>query len=43
MVDVMKVTLHHTLHAASGGLKLTRAITLLDGFGGVEYSRKNVL
>ena len=43
VVDVMKVTLRRTLHAARGGVKLTRAITQLDGSGGVEYSRKNVL
>ena len=43
MVDVMKVTLRRTLHAASGGVKLMGAITPLDGSDGVEYSRKNVL
>ena len=43
MVGVMKVTLRRMLHAASGGVKLTCAITPLDGSGGVEYSRKNVL
>ena len=35
MVDVMKVTLRRTLHTASGGVKLTHAITPLDGSGGI--------
>ena len=39
----MKVTLLHMLHAASGGMKLTRVITPLDGSIGVKYIRKNVL
>ena len=43
VVDVMKVTLRHMLHAASDGVKLTHAITPLDGSGGVKYSCKNVL
>ena len=30
-------------YVASGGVKLTRTITPLDGSGGIEYSRKNVL
>ena len=36
----MKVTLRHTLHAASGGVKLMRVITPLDGSVGVKYGRK---
>ena len=43
VVDVMKVTLRRSLHAASRGVKLTRIITLLDGLVGVKYGRKNVL
>ena len=43
VVDVMKVTLCRTLHAASGGVKLTCVITPLDGSVGVKYDRKNVL
>ena len=43
VVDVMKVRLHPMLHAASDGVKLTHAITPLDGSGGVKYSCKNVL
>ena len=39
-VDVMKVTLRRTLHTASGGVKLTRVITLLDGLVGIKYGRK---
>ena len=43
LVNVMKVTLRRTLHAASGGVKLTPVITPLDGSVGVKYGRRNVL
>ena len=36
----MKVMLRHMLHAASGGVKLTRVITLLDGSVGFNMAVK---